>query len=274
VADTVVVAFLDDGHWSACFGLSLRDLYLYDAFGPQQIVRPGGTELRALTGTGQVPANRNKACRDFLDNTDGDWLWMVDTDMGFASDTVERLVKSADPVERPVMGGLCFAALNPKPPRDEQGRPTKRHGYAERFLIQPTVYLWTERDGDRGILPILDYPRDEIVQCKATGAACLLIHRSVLVRMREKFRDENGFGDVWFDPITHPTARQGKPRHFSEDISFCIRLAAADIPLHVDTAVRTTHEKGFLFLDEDTFDQQQTLLMLEREVENLGAAGS
>ena len=28
--------------------------------------------------------------------------------MGFAPDTINRLLEAADPVERPVVGGLCF----------------------------------------------------------------------------------------------------------------------------------------------------------------------
>lgn len=262
---SVVLGCLDPGKWSACFGLSLRDLCLYDAFGPQQIVRKGGQQFRHLSGSGQIAATRDKIAKAFLDDSDGEWLFFIDTDMGFASDAVERLVKSADPVERPVMGGLCFTALNPKPPRDAADRPTHRYGYAERYLIQPTVYLWTDQEQDKGVLPMLDYPRDEIVQCSATGGACLLIHRSALERVRERC------GDEWFQPITHPTANGGRPRHFSEDISFCVRLAACDIPVHVDTGVHTTHEKGYVFLDQDTFDDQMALIRLKRELANTEA---
>jgi hypothetical protein len=260
VAGSVVVGFCDDGAWSACFGLSLRDLCLYDQASSQRIVRPGGVQLRALTGTGQLPANRNKIARDFLDRTDGEWLFCVDTDMGFSADVVDQLVKAADPELRPVVGALCFAALNPKPPKSAEGLPTHRHGYAERWLIQPTIYVWSEDAGDMGVLPVLDYPRGRIVECSATGAACILIHRTALERIRARY------GDEWYDPITHPTALNGGPRTFSEDISFCIRLAAVGLPLHVDTSVKTTHEKGFLFLDETTFDQQMALTRLEREL--------
>lgn len=246
----VVVGFLDGGQWSACFGLSYRDLCLYDMAGSQRVVRPGGKELRAVTGAGGIPTNRNKVCRDFLDNTDGEWLWFVDSDMGFLPDTVDRLVKAADPQLRPVMGGLCFAALRRKPPETASM-------YAERFLIQPTVYEYVELDDELGFRPIVDYPRDQVVQVAGTGAACLLIHRGALVKLRERY------GDAWFDPIVHPTGRHGRPRTFSEDLSFCVRLQACDLPVHVDTATRTTHEKGFIYLDEETYDRQQALAVLE-----------
>lgn len=249
---SVAVGYLDAGQWSACFGLSYRDLLLYDQGGAGRIVRQGGAELRAVTGTGGVAINRNKVAARFLDETDAEWLFVVDTDMGFAADSVERLLESADPVERPVMGALCFSATREK---------VKGLGYAERFRIQPTVYTWIDTPDQVGVLPVLDYPRDAVVQAGATGAACIVIHRDVLAKMRARYG-----GDCWYDPITHPTGQDGRPRTFSEDLSFCVRLAACDIPLHINTGVKTTHEKGCVYLDEETFDRQMMLLQLEDEI--------
>ncbi|HEY9417126.1 MAG TPA: hypothetical protein VIQ30_20400, partial [Pseudonocardia sp.] len=178
---------------------------------------------------------------DFLDNTDGEWLFMVDTDMGFAPDTVDRLIASADPETRPVMGGLCFAIK----------RQARGDFYAERYRLAPTVYEYLDLGVEVGFRPVLDYKRDTVVQVAGTGAACLLMHRGALEAVRAKY------GDAWFDPITHPTGEKGRPRTFSEDLSFCIRLQSVDLPVHVDTAVKTCHDKGGVFLDEHAFDQQQ-----------------
>lgn len=239
---TVVVGYLDGGRWSACFGLSYRDLIIADVLGPQRIIRPGGIELRALTGTGGISANRNKVTTDFLDATDGEWLFMVDTDMGFAADTVERLIASAHPADRPVMGALTFQL------KRQPGAITELR--AERFRIQPVTLEYLEHGGEVGFRAILDYPRDQVMQVAGTGAACLLMHRDALGKVRAQY------GDAWFDPMKHPTGDNGKPRVFSEDLSFCVRLAAVDIPVHVDTAVKTTHDKGGIFLDEHTYDAQ------------------
>jgi len=239
--DAVVVGYCDAGTWSAAFGLSYRDMLVTDLCGPQQIVRPDGKELRVRAGTMGVASARNQITASFLDQTDAPWLWMVDTDMGFAPDTVTRLVAAADPQERPVVGGLCFAL------RREQGGPL----HAARSRIQPTLYRYDEVDGEVGFRSVADYPRDQLVRVDGTGAACLLIHRGALQAVRDRC------GDAWFDPATHPTGDNGKPRWFSEDLSFCVRLAALGIPLHVDTRVRTTHDKGAIFLDEHTYDEQQ-----------------
>lgn len=241
IPGSVVVGYCDGGTWAACFGLSYRDLIMHDMLGPQRIVREGGKELRKVAGTMGVAGGRNDIARDFLDATDGEWLWMVDTDMGFAPDTVDRLVESADPQLRPVMGGLCFAIK----------RQARGDLWAERYRIAPTVYEYLDLGDEVGFRPILDYQRDQVVQVAGTGAACLLMHRSALEVVRERY------GDAWFDPIVHPTGAKGRPRTFSEDLSLCIRLASVDIPVHVDTSVKTTHHKGGLFLDETTFDQQR-----------------
>lgn len=256
VEGSVAVAFLDDGeHWAPCFGLSYRNLWLHDALTSRRIYRETAEpELRGVTGTGGIAINRNKAAARFLDHTDAEWLWFVDTDMGFAADTVDRLVAAADPVARPVVGALCFSALRER---------ARGNYYAERFRIQPTIYTWIEQPGEVGVVPLLDYPRDALVLAGATGAACILIHRDVLAKIRANY------GDVWFEPITHPHGQNNGPRTFSEDLSFCLRLAAADIPLHIDTSVRTTHAKGHIFLDEDTFDEHMAMMRLKDEMRAL-----
>lgn len=256
---TAVVGYLDDGTWSACFGLSYRDLLLHDAMSSQRIVREGGIELRAITGTGGIVGSRNQVARDFLDSTDGEWLFTVDTDMGFAPDTVDRLVATAEAGGVPVVGGLCFAMKR----RQDRG-----DFYAERFRIQPTLFEWLQLPDEVGFRPILDYKRDAVMQVAGTGAACVLIHRSALVAVREKY------GDAWYDPVTHPTGDPGgRPRTFSEDLSFCFRLAAVDLPVHVDTSVKTCHDKGGVFLDEALYDQQETRSNAAQPVDEAIARG-
>jgi len=157
---SVVVGYLDNGMWSACFGLSYRDLILFDAMTSKRIVRAGGKELRAITGSGHLPDSRNDVSRWFLDETDGEWLFFVDTDMGFPRDAVEMLVQSADPVERPVVGALCFAAR----------RGPMISTYQDMYTVHPTMYA-KRTDGDGvGFRPHEMYPIDALVPVDGTGA--------------------------------------------------------------------------------------------------------
>lgn len=233
---TVAVGFLDAGEWSACFGMSLVDLYLADAHGPRRMI-PDGKQLRNQCYAGGIAAGRNEVAAKFLDDTACEWLWMIDTDMGFGALTVEQLIQSADPVTRPVVGGLCF----------KLHREAPSAFYGDRYSIVPTAFEWVETPSVVGFSPLPDIPDDTLLEVSATGAACLLMHRSALERVRARY------GDHWFDPATHPVG----PTTFSEDLSFCIRLAAVDVPVYVHTGVGTTHHKGGIFLDREAFDRQR-----------------
>lgn len=236
-AGTVAVGFLDPGHWSHCFGQSLIDLYLCDAFRSKRMV-PHGKQLRDNAQAGGIVSGRNSIAAKFLDDTECEWLFMVDSDMGFAPDTVDRLIAAADKDERPVVGGLCFSLR----------RDTPGEFYGQKYVVVPTCYEYVDTETEVGFRSILDYPRDAMVEVGGTGAACLLIHRNALEVIRARF------GDHWFDHITHPGGTT-----FSEDLSFCVRLAACDLPLWVHTGVRTTHDKHGVFLDQDEYDRCRAL---------------
>lgn len=232
----VAVAYLHPGDVSASFCMSLLKLMLHET------ARTGCPPfvLAQRCGTLGLVQGRNDTTREFLERTTCEWLLWVDADMGFPPDTIERLVASAHPKDRPVMGGLCFGL------RREETDPDT---HAERFRTFPTVYAWREFDDRVGFEVHVDYPRDEVVPVSATGAAMVLVHRNALRAVKD--RD----GCNWFTQITHPVG----PTTFSEDMSFCIRLAAADQPVHVNTAVKTSHDKGGVFLDERAWDRQQAL---------------
>jgi hypothetical protein len=230
----VSVGYLHPGDVSHCFMQSLRDVLMHDVTSDEpRIVTHRFGEMSKQCGAAGIADGRNFLVKTFLDESEAEWLWMVDADMGFAANTVERLVAAADPLERPVVGGLAFACKS-----DGMGP----FG-AGRFRPQPTLYDFVETGDKVGFLARMDYERDALVKVAGTGGACLLMHRSALELLRGRF------GDVWFDPIRHPSGTV-----FSEDLSFCVRLAACDVPLFVDTRVKTTHDKGAVFFDEDTFD--------------------
>lgn len=241
---TVSVGFLHPGHWSACFGSSLLDLMFYDAAHAGRIMRCGQhANIPKECGAGQIHAGRNKLMATFLDDSPAEWLFMVDSDMGFAPDTVDRLVASAHSTDRPVVGALAFANKSAGPGAM----------FARRYRATPTVYSMRETETEIGFLPMFDYPRGELVRVDATGAAAVLIHRNVGERLRAEH------GDRWFNPVELPKGPGGFTE-FGEDMSFSLRVAAAGFPMFVDTSVKTTHDKFGVFLDEDTYELQQALL--------------
>jgi len=241
IPGTVIPAFLDGGKWSAAFGESFLHLLLSDMIGQGRLFA-AGAYLREMCSASGIADGRNQAAAAFLERTDGEWLWFVDTDMGFGPDVVEQLLAVADPVDRPVVGALCFA----------HRRIRRTELRAERLGIIPTLYRWVETEAEAGFAPLPSWERGAVLRVGGTGAACLLIHRSALEAVAAKYGPRS-----WFTPITHPTASTtGGPRTFSEDLSFCLRLAACDLPLHVATGVQTTHDKGGAFLDLEAYEAQ------------------
>lgn len=232
----MAVAYLHPGDVSAAFTMSLLKLMLHETF------RVGMPPLVIANrcASGNIVGGRNEVAQQFLDGTKCEWLLFVDSDMGFAPDSLERLLHAADRRERPVVGGLCFAVKR-------TGTDSETH--AERFECMPTLYAWREFEDRAGFQVVEDYERDAMVLVSATGAAFVLIHRSALVKIRAQY------GDRWFDRIPHELP---KPHGtlFSEDMSFCIRVAGVDLPLYVHTGVKTCHDKGGRFYDEAEWDAQ------------------
>jgi hypothetical protein len=76
-------------------------------------------------------------------------------------------------------------------------------------------------------------------------------------------RDE--FGDHWWTQIQHPV----KNEPFGEDTSFYLRAAKVGYPLIVHTGVRTSHDKGGVFLTERLYDEQRVIRDVKKQMEEL-----
>jgi GT2 family glycosyltransferase len=122
------------------------------------VVRNGSTDIEDVVGV-QSGANisraRNSLVFGFMESSESNWLWMIDTDMMFAADTLDRLVKSADAQHRPIIGGLYY------------------------------------RTGDgEGPVPVV-FPShglpDGLTCVDAVGAGCLLVHRNAFARIAERY---------------------------------------------------------------------------------------
>jgi GT2 family glycosyltransferase len=216
----VCLAYVHGNHVSHSWEQSKLDMIGWDAQHEQRLIRGGWIGVRY--GTGGLIAARNEAASQFLAGN-AEWLLWTDTDMGFAPDTADRLVDAADPAARPIIGALCFA-----------WRETATDGTSGfRCEPAPTIFDWVEvKDGASGFLGRRDYPINQLVQCAGTGAACILIHRTVLERVHEKYR-------TWYERVPNPDLGQLT----GEDLSFCLRAGSLGFPIHVHTGIKTTHHK-------------------------------
>ena len=183
------------------------------------LMRKSATVIDSVIEIGSGPnvsGARNMMARMFLEDQTAPWLWMVDTDMVFAPDALDRLIGAADLAERPIVGALCFSQ-NP--------------GAGDPF---PMMYELVEADGQPVFVHRHEWPQDTCAQVTATSTACLLVHRAVLERVAAVSGD---MAAPWFRESVIGSALVG------EDLTFCLRAGAAAIPVHVHTGVQAGHMK-------------------------------
>ncbi len=212
--------YLSDGRVEINFMKSVAGLLAHDRERDRRLI--DDDLLHSRTSSGGIASARNQLTRVFLES-DARWLWMVDADMGFAPDTLDRLLasKSGHPGASYAVGALCFSW------RPEE--PDGLGGY--RFRPLPTLFGW---DG-KGFKVASHYPFNSVVRVAGTGAACLLIHRSVMEKI----------GEDWWTSVRYPDGD-----FLSEDLSFCYRAGEAGFPIYVDTSIKTNHAKTIYVSEE------------------------
>jgi hypothetical protein len=215
VADHVVIGYVHPGTVRAEFCASLLAACM-----------EGPVPVDAVLAVGSGPNishARNMVARKFLDDPrQPPWLFMCDTDMVFGAGLIGSLLAKADPVERPVVGALCYTQ-NP----DSPGKP------------YPAMYELTERGGQIAFVRYAKWRDGALVRVTATGAAALLIHRGALEAVEKHAGD---LAAPWFRESPVGAALVG------EDLTFCLRLGAAGIPVHVHTGARAGHMKPTMLI--------------------------
>ena len=218
----VLLGYLHGKEVASSFHRSLQDLITWDQTHNAHLLQWGAIKTEGMG----IPDARNMLATQLLESP-AEWLFMVDSDMGFDADSLDRLLEAADPTDRPMVGGLAF--IQRETVSDRQG------GFRWRPL--PTMFQWMKHpEGKEGFTPRVHYPADQLVRVHGTGGAFVLIHRSVF----------EAIDGSWFDRVPGPDGKM-----MGEDLSFCVRVAAKDFPIHVHTGIRTTHQKTVWISDVD-----------------------
>lgn len=147
-----------------------------------------------------------------------DWMLLLDGDMVFEMDTLERLRSH----KRPYVSGLyCYRTLNP----------------LRLMWFQP----W---DGSWPFKPWIDPPeRGRLHDIGASGWGCILIHRDVVTGTRRVLGGEldvlEDDMDVW--PVTGEPLRGDKGTIIGSDLRYPFYAHAAGYQLQGDPDVRPRH---------------------------------
>ena len=144
-----------------------------------------------------------------------DYILWIDSDMTFDGDALMRLLEDAE-AGREYVSGLCFSRKLPTVP------------------VLCKKLTW-EQKGDSGIVHdqslYLDYPKDEIFEVDASGAAFCLVKVSLIKEVAEHFR---------MSPF-HPLPFMG------EDYSFCWRVKQLGKKMYCDSRVKIGHVGTFIY---------------------------
>lgn len=151
----------------------------------------------------RIATARNDIVRMFLKGT-AKYLWMVDTDIAFTPEVLDRLIDLCEPVSAALYHG-----------KDSKGTFPMLHRY-DGSLIQRV-----ESEGG-------------VMEVDATGAGCLLIERTVLEAMAQTYEQPH----PWFAETTSSHGQE-----LGEDVTFCIRARSLGFNVVVDTDTVVGHVK-------------------------------
>lgn len=166
---------------------------------------PGG--ILPLAGM-PYDMGRNMACQAVL-NGEFQWLFFLDSDVIPPADTIHRLIKHG----LPIASGVYHRRSPPA------GIPV---------MMKP-VGQW-----------VASYPANSLIEVDVVGAGCLLIHRSVIEKLRDN-PDPKRPGKLWFDWRVDMRGHAPDLECLSEDFSFCMRAKQLGFKTMVDTSIQCRH---------------------------------
>jgi len=234
--ETVCISWCHHGQVDAYFAHSMMDLIKEE---PERI-----GNFNSVQGLGLLAKSRNIQVQYFLNNTEDDWLLIVDADEYVTRDAFNKLVNAADKDVYPVVSGLCFASTSPGPGK-----------------LKPVPAIF-RADEEHGLVPLFEYPKNSLVEIHSAGTGCLMIHRSVLLHMQKAYEKQTGPDWAWFQD--GPIENGGEITWISEDLMFSKKLNELGYRLVAHTGALFPHHKDF-WLIEMHYDE-----WLAEEKENLG----
>lgn len=227
--ERVFVAWLHPMQNYASFTTSLLDMQAYDSFRENRQI----ASIKGYESGVNVSTPRNEVVLDFLSHRDEPWCLLVDADMTFPADAVERLLQHADPEKVPILGGLCF-------------------GVTSKGVLWPTLYELTELEEGPAFARVTQFPMSQpLLKVSGTGAAFLLVHRSVFEAVRSRrFPEDPGHHYPWFQETQLSAGPLG------EDLTFMFRAGICGFPVHVLTSLHIGHLKHQMLTAYRYFEQE------------------
>ena len=175
----------------------------------------------------QIAQQREMLINRWYDNNKSDWLLWLDSDIMITPEKFLKLWNRRDAKDIPLLTGVYFTSNEPEQP-----------------LMKPlaTVYEFAKAEFGIGIRRLDPLPKNAFIKVSAAGMGFVLMHRSVITRIKEVLPGVPFFTEV------------GANKQFTgEDIYFFAVVNKAEIPLWCDTGATVGHMKRFN-MDENYYD--------------------
>jgi hypothetical protein len=211
--ETVSIAWCDNGMVDGKFMQGVTDVLLKSGLKFESTLRSQGN---------QIARQRETIIHHWYEKNKADWLLWVDSDVVISPEGVLKLWEQKDKDERPIMTGVYFTTDNPEEPL---------------MVPMPTIFEFIDnKDGGFGLARVHPLPKNQLIQVGAAGMGYVLMHRSVVTKIKEAVPDSQLFMDIGV----------GK-KFIGEDIYFFALCEKAGVPLWCDTSVTAPHMKRFSF---------------------------
>lgn len=211
--NSVAIAWCDNGMVDGKFMQGVTDVMLKSGV-------EFGSTLRSQGN--QIARQRQTVIDYWYDKTTYEWLLWVDSDIVISPEKFKLLWNNKDAERRPLITGVYFTTDTPEEPL---------------MIPLPTVYSFVNNgDGGIAISRIHPLPENQVIKVDAAGMGFILMHRSIVPKVREVAPNGQIFMEV------------GTGKNFmGEDIFFFVLCDKAEIPLYAHTGATVPHMKRFSF---------------------------
>lgn len=215
---TITLAWCDNGLVDGKFAESMVALALQAPANNIQISHS------ARVQGNQIGRQRQALFDYWADNIKSDWIMWVDSDIAIELHHLVELLEAADPVERPIVSGVYFISKQ-----------------AEGTLANPFPALFSEVN-ETTLKHVHPLPKDEIIQIDSAGMGLVLMHKSIIPKLRAEFPNQSLFAEI----------EHLGDKYIGEDIVFFQKVKKAGIPVYAWTGAIAKHMKRFAF-DENYY---------------------
>ena len=147
-----------------------------------------------------------------------DWVLFIDSDIVLTTEVLRLLWTTADKINRPVVSGVYFVSKQ-----------------TDGTLSLPMPALFLEGENEFSIQHVHPLPKNKIIDVDCAGLGLVLLHKSVIIKLKEKYPNESMFAE-----------QEGLgDQYVSEDIVFFRKLKGAGIKVVAHTGAIVSHMKRF-----------------------------